>query len=99
MNLGATAAVGGGMAFTLLLGAMRARFWWWPFHPVGYLAANVWGTQSWWCPMFIGWLVKTLVIRYGGLRLYQRTMPAAIGMILANQLLHFLWPVVMALAR
>jgi len=99
VNLGATAAVGGGMAFTLLLGVMRTRFWWWPFHPVGYLAANVWGTQSWWCPMFIGWLVKTLVIRYGGLRLYQRTMPAAIGMILANQLIHFLWPVVMALAR
>ncbi len=96
---GAAAAVAGGLVFTFLLGMVRARFWWWPLHPVGYLAANVWGTQSWWCPMFIGWLIKTLVIRYGGLRLYQRTMPAAIGMILADRLLYFLWPVVMAIAR
>ncbi len=89
----------GGMVFTFLLAAMRTRFWWWPLHPVGYLAANVWGTQSWWCPMFIGWLVKALAIRYGGLKLYQKTMPAAIGMILADRLLSFAWPLVVALAR
>jgi hypothetical protein len=49
--------------------------------------------------MFIGWLVKTLAIRYGGLKLYQKTMPAAIGMILADRLLSFAWPLVVALAR
>lgn len=99
VNAESTTAVAGGMAFTFLLAVMRTRFWWWPLHPVGYLAANVWGTQSWWSPMFIGWLVKTLVIRYGGLRLYQKTMPAAVGMILADRLLSFCWPVVVALAR
>lgn len=98
-SLAMTAPLMGGMAFTFLLAAMRARFWWWPLHPVGYLAANVWGTQSWWCPMFVGWLVKSLVIRYGGLRLYQQTMPAAVGMILADRLLSFVWPLVVALAR
>jgi hypothetical protein len=98
-NLAATAPIVGGMLFTFFLATMRMRFWWWPLHPVGYLAANVWGTQSWWCPMFVGWLVKSLVIRYGGLRLYQKTMPAAIGMILADRLLAFAWPVVVLLTR
>ena len=98
-SLPTTMPLAGGMAVTFLLAALRTRLWWWQLHPVGYLAANIWGTQSWWCPMFIGWLVKTLVIRYGGLRLYQTTMPAAIGMILADRLLSFLWPLVIALAR
>ncbi len=69
-------ALGAGTAVTFLLAELRLRFWWWPLHPVGYLAANVWGSQ-WWCmPLFIGWLLKSLTIRYGGLRLYQRTIPS-----------------------
>jgi hypothetical protein len=98
-SLAVTAPIVGGMLVTFVLATMRLRFWWWPLHPVGYLASNVWGTQTWWCPMFIGWLVKLLVIRYGGLRLYQRTMPAAVGMILADRLLSFVWPLILALAR
>jgi hypothetical protein len=95
----ATIALVGGMGVTFLLAGLRARFWWWPLHPVGYLAANVWGAHQQWCPMFIGWLLKTLAIRYGGLKLVQKTMPAAIGAILADRLLAFVWPVVVALAR
>jgi hypothetical protein len=94
-----TGYIAGGVVITFVLAALRVRFWWWPLHPVGFLAANVWGTQSWWCPMFIGWAVKSLVTRYGGLRLYQRTMPAAVGMILADRLLAFVWPLVVAMTR
>jgi hypothetical protein len=60
-------------------------FWWWPLHPVGYLVANVWGAQWWWMPLFIGWLLKSLTIRYGGLRLYQRMMPVAVGIIVGDR--------------
>lgn len=98
-SLPVTMPLVGGMVVVFLLAALRTRLWWWPLHPAGYLAANIWGTQAWWCPMFIGWLVKTLVIRYGGLRLYQNTVPVAIGMILADRLLSFMWPVVIAVTR
>jgi len=84
-------ALGSGALMTVFLGAMRLRFWWWPFHPVGYLAANVWGSQWWYMPLFIGWLLKSLAIRYGGLRLYQQTIPTAIGVIVASQLVAVLW--------
>jgi len=95
----ALTALGAGAAVTLFLNAMRLRFWWWPFHPIGYLAANAWGTQ-WWCmPFFVGWLAKTLVVRYGGLRLYQRTVLVAIGAIVGDLLVDNLWPVVEWLAR
>jgi hypothetical protein len=80
----ALAALAAGAAVTLGLAQLRLRFWWWPLHPVGYLAANVWGAQWWWSPLFIGWLLKSLTVRYGGLRLYQRLVPAAIGVIAAD---------------
>lgn len=98
-NPAALAWLCGGGVLTIFLGLMRHRFWWWPFHPVGYLAANVWGSQ-WWCmPLFIGWAAKSLVVRYGGLRLYQRLVPAAIGVIVAEQLTTVLWTAVGWLAR
>jgi len=87
------------MAVTFLLSALRLRFWWWPLHPVGYLVANVWGSQWWWGPLFVAWVLKTLVIRYGGLRLYQKTVPIAVGVIVGNQLSDMLWPLGLWLAR
>lgn len=92
-------ALGSGVGLTFVLSAMRMRFWWWPLHPVGYLVANVWGSQWWWCPLFIGWVLKTLVVRYGGLRLYQKTVPMAIGAIVGNQLSDLIWPLLLWLAR
>ncbi len=83
---------GGGVV--VLLGMMRLRFWWWPFHPVGYLASNTWGFHWWYLPFFIGWACKTLVIRYGGLRLYRRSVPFAIGLIVGDILNGAVWTAV-----
>ncbi|MHC5033434.1 MAG: DUF6785 family protein [Planctomycetota bacterium] len=92
-------ALGAGMTITFLLAELRIRFWWWPLHPVGYLAANVWGSQ-WWCmPLFIGWVLKSLTIRYGGLRLYQRTVPLAIGVIVGDRLSEVLGALALWLVR
>jgi len=86
-------AMAAGAAVTLGLGAMRLRFWWWPFHPIGYLAANTWVMYMYWSPFFIGWLAKTLVIRYSGLKLYRQTIPVAIGFIAGDLLNEILWGV------
>ncbi len=87
-------AVGVGAAIVVLLGVMRLRFWWWPFHPVGYIASNTWGSHWWFVPFFIGWAAKTLVIRYGGLRLYRGTVPLAIGLIVGDLVNGAVWAVV-----
>jgi hypothetical protein len=80
-----------GAAVVIILGTMRLRFWWWPFHPVGYIASNTWGFH-WWClPFFIGWVGKTLAVRYGGLRLYRATVPLAVGLIVGDLLNGGLW--------
>jgi hypothetical protein len=89
-----TIAMGAGAVVTVLLGAMRLRFWWWPFHPIGYLAAHTWVMYMYWSPFMIGWIAKTLVVRYGGLRLYRATVPLAIGFIAGDLTNEVLWGVV-----
>ena len=98
-SLPAIAALASGTIVTLLLGQLRLRFWWWPLHPVGYLAANVWGSQWWYIPLFVGWLLKTLAVRYGGLRLYQKTVPIAIGIIVGDRVSESLWSLGLWLTR
>jgi len=87
-------AMAGGAVFALFLGLMRLRFWWWPFHPIGYMAAMCWGLHWYYMPFFIGWACKSLVIRYGGLRLYRSTVPLAIGLIVGDLLNSGVWSVV-----
>jgi len=93
------AAMAGGAVFAILLGIMRLRFWWWPFHPVGYIAANCWGMQWNYMPFFLGWAFKSVVIRYGGLRLYRATVPLAIGLIVGDLLNSGVWSVVALATR
>jgi hypothetical protein len=88
-----------GAAVTIGLGAMRLRFWWWPLHPVGYLASNTWGSQWWFIPFFIGWAGKVLVTRYGGLRLYRSTIPFAVGLIVGDLFNGMVWALIQVIAR
>lgn len=84
-------AVGGGAGFTALLMALRTRFLWWPFHPVGYVLAET-GTMDWlWCPTLVGWLIKLLVLRYGGMEVFRKGIPFFIGLILGDYVISCLW--------
>lgn len=63
--------------------ALHSRFIWWPVSPVGFLIASGWSTDVFvWSNALIGWILSTIVRRYGGLRLYRTLRPAFIGMIL-----------------
>lgn len=73
-----------GMGFTLFLAAMRARFVWWPFHPAGYLVSGSFGLFRLWLPIFVSWLLKVLILRYGGLQGYRRALPFFLGLVLGE---------------
>ncbi len=95
---GIVAFLAGG-AVVVFLGMMRLRFWWWPFHPLGYIAANTWGAHWNYMPFFIGWALKSVVIRYGGLRLYRLTVPLAIGLIVGDMMNVGVWTAVALVTR
>lgn len=81
----------GGSLFTGFLMVMRTRFLWWPFHPVGYVIAET-STMGWlWCPTLVGWLIKALILRYGGIATFRRGIPFFIGLILGDYVISCLW--------
>ena len=92
------AGLGLGSGLTLLLVAMRTRFAWWPFHPLGFVAWLGWPIDRYWLSIFIGWALKGAVLRFGGFDLFRRLRPGAFGLILGICfvltlwiVLHFIW--------
>lgn len=80
-----------GVLITVALSALRTRFLWFSLHPIGFLAANSWGMHINWFSFFFGWLVKSLVMRYGGMNLYQRLLPLFLGLILGDLVHQGIW--------
>jgi hypothetical protein len=84
LRLGPIAFDGVGIGVVCLLSALRARLPWFPLHPVGYAMANTLAYGQTPAPFFIAWLVKSLVLRWGGMRLYRRSLPFFLGLILGD---------------
>ena len=74
-----------------LLMVARQRFLWWPFHPLGFPLSPVFGSAFF--SVFLGWLLKSVALKYGGVRLYLRTRPFFIGLLLGWFAATGLWPV------
>lgn len=81
---GSVLAYGFGFGATCLLAAMRGRFLWWPFHPVGFVVGASFSLMRLWLPLFTSWLLKTLILRYGGLKGYRRALPFFLGLIVGE---------------
>jgi hypothetical protein len=96
---GALAAVGGGCLLTLFLMVMRTRFLGWPFHPVGYALTSAYATHILWLSMLLAWIIKSLIVRYGGLRLYRRGMPFFLGLLLGEFVVGSGWGLVGVMCR
>ena len=80
-------ALGAGVMGLLL--AARQHLFWWPFHPLGFPISAVFGTMFF--SVFLAWLCKGLVLRYGGPGLYLRTRPFFMGLILGQFVTAGLW--------
>ncbi len=86
-----------GVLFTVFLSYMRARFYWWPFHPLGYAVCGSWSMIILWFSCFFVWIVKSLLLRYGGHRLYARARPLFIGMMFGEFAMAAAWTLISAL--
>lgn len=82
-----------GMLFTLFLSVMRLNYTWWPLHPVGYLCMSSWPIGQLWFAIFLGWAIRTLVLRFGGARMYLQAKPAMLGVIIGEAVAAGFWMV------
>lgn len=91
---GVLAAMAVGAGGTLVLLWLRTLFVWWPLHPIGYAVTSYFFGAILWLPLAVAWVVKTLVLRAGGLRLYHRLLPFFLGLILGEFVVGGAWSVV-----
>ncbi len=73
-----------GIAVTAVLAFLRARFIGFPLNPLGYALAPTWTMIVIWFPIFLMWVIKSLMLRYGGSNLYRRARPFFLGLILGE---------------
>lgn len=83
-DLSGSAAIGAGFLITTALMLLRMRLSWWVLHPVGYAMANTPTMNQVWLPFLLAWLIKTVVLRYGGIRLYRASLPLFYGLIMGD---------------
>lgn len=80
-----------GAALTTLLAWINTTFIGTPFHPVGYALAVCFAVEYNWPAFLAVWLVKLLLLRYGGLSLYLRYVPVAFGLTLGGIVVPIFW--------
>lgn len=83
-----------GSAFMLFLMWMRRLFVWWPIHPIGYTMWSAWGTFKLWFSIFLGWSMKYMLVRFGGLRAYRQARPVFLGLVLGEMTCAGLWAII-----
>jgi hypothetical protein len=76
----------GATVVALILAAGRLRFSWWPLHPVVFVFLGGYQSMMMAPSFFMGWLLKNVIVRYGGARLYQRLKPLMIGLIAGDMI-------------
>jgi hypothetical protein len=86
-----------GAAVMALLTLAYYRLPWWPLHPLGYMVSPSWVMGSIWLNFFVAWLVKTLVLKIGGINAYRRSCWLFYGLILGQIVVAGFWLVIDAL--
>jgi hypothetical protein len=82
--------IAGGLVGVLGLLVLRATFHW-GLHPIGFLGSSVHALHMLWFSIFWGWLLKSIILRYGGMKGYTIFLPLFLGLIVGDVLNAIVW--------
>ncbi|MGD8240801.1 MAG: hypothetical protein PVH68_19785 [Armatimonadota bacterium] len=83
-----------GLITALGLMALRSRFVWLPLHPLGYAISGEWSMRWSYSSLFIAWLAKVIIMRYGGYKMYMRLLPLFMGLIIGEFVVGGMWSII-----
>lgn len=83
----------GAAAVTLVLNGARISWAWWPLPPVGYVLQGGWMMRHMWFGLFIAWIAKVSILRYGGLEKYRQALPFFLGLIIGEFVVSGFWSI------
>ena len=84
--------LGGALTWGMML--MRSRFAWFPLHPIGYIASLTYPTAVFWFSIFLGWMFKGLITKFGGGDAYRKAVPLFLGLALGDVFMILFWLVI-----
>ena len=96
-----TVLMGVGFGAVMLLSFLHTRFVWWSLHPVAYpLSSSLNWSMSWmWASVFVSWLIKSLILKHGGIKTYRKAVPFFMGLIIGDYLVGGIWNVLGVLLK
>jgi hypothetical protein len=83
-----------GAAVMALLTYLRYRFLWWPLHPLGFATGTFYIMNWLWFSIFLAWLLKSVILKYGGSAWYLRSRPFFLGLVLGQTVVAGAWLVI-----
>ena len=93
-NWSGWASTGIGMGVMFGLYSAWRGLTWWPLHPLGYALMGMGPMDFYWFSFFVAWLIKVTVLKYGGARLYRKSLPLFLGMILGQFTCSGMWNII-----
>ncbi len=69
------------------------RFIWWRLHPAGYAVSGTWAMNEFWLSIFVSWLAKAIILRFGGLKSHRQAIPFFLGMLLGDFVIGGAWSI------
>ena len=88
-----------GMVVASSLAKLRSMFVGFPLVPIAYAVAPSWGLYVLWFPCLLMWVVKSLIIRYGNIKLYRAAQPFFLGLIIGEVSSIALWALLAAVFK
>ncbi len=83
-----TGAIISGALITLALAAARMVWLRFPLHPLGFVVALAYGPSTpLWFPFLCVWIVKGIILKIGGIKLFRRLIPLFIGYVVGHYLI------------
>ena len=83
----------GGLVMGLFMW-LRQRFLWWPVHPIGFIVGGNSMMDYVWFNVFLAWLIKTVILKYGGAGLYRRSQVFFFGLIAGQAFVNGMWLII-----
>ncbi len=76
--------LGLGGVVMLFVTVMRARFYWWPVHSLGFLIGSTWPAHNLWFSFFLAWLAKVFIMKFGGGTMLKKARNFFLGAIIGE---------------
>ena len=69
-----------GMGEAAIISLLRARYHWFPIHPIGLIYQQTHATWWLWINFLIAWVLKLALLRFGGVKAYLAGKPFFFGL-------------------